>query len=172
MLRVSRSAHTHQRDLWWRSLMSSVIEFFSLVSLWRNWLSSHTRFRSHLFVMTLAWASKSCCENCWAKCINALLHRGGSKISFRPRDFALGAEWVKYSMLASSKHIGEPNKEKKKKKRNITWTCIHNLCCHTCGGHSGAVLVLVQLWGDSPFSSDSIRFYPIGPDTQGTHLSQ
>lgn len=58
---ASAGRPTHIRgDLWWRSLMSSVIEFFSPVSLWRNWLSSHTRFRSHLLVMTLAWASKSC----------------------------------------------------------------------------------------------------------------
>lgn len=162
MLRVSGSAHTHQRDLWWRSLMSSVIEFFSPVSLWKNWLSSHTIFRSHLLVMTLGWGVQELFAVLWTKCINALLHRGGSKISFTPCGFALGAEWVRYSMLVSSKLIGEPNKKKKKKYHmNII---IHNLCCHTCGGHSGAVLVLVQLWGCSTSSSESICFHSNGLD--------
>lgn len=59
-------------------------------------------------------------------------------------------------MLASSKLIGEPNKKK--------MNCMYNLCCHTCGGHSGAVLVLVQLLGDSTFSSDSICFHSNGLD--------
>lgn len=49
---------------------------------------------------------------------------------------------------------------------NNIWYYIHNLCCHTCGGHSGAVrvLVLLQLWGGSTSSSDSICFYSNGLD--------
>lgn len=41
---------------------------------------------------------------------------------------------------------------------------LHNLCCHTCGSHSGAVLVLVQLWIGSTSSSDSICFHSNGLD--------
>lgn len=73
----------------------------------------------------------------WTKCINALLHRGGSKISFTPCGFAMGAEWVGYSMdsmLLLRKRIGEPNKKKKSHEHNYPQSLLSHLlrsfrCC-------------------------------------------
>lgn len=82
-----------------------------------NWIFFSCQPLEELIIITHKIQKSSVCyDTClgvqelsavlWTKCINALLHRGGSKISFRPCGFALGAKWVRYSMLASSKLIG------------------------------------------------------------------
>lgn len=94
---AGRPTHTSEKSLMKEPYVISNW-IFSPVSLWRNWLSSHARLRSHLLVMTLALAYKIC-----------LLCSGQNARKLHGPDFAMRTGWLRYYSLIKAHQRSLPS---------------------------------------------------------------